>query len=266
MLKWILYTNIWVATCFAVLVFGICIGFRVEDAVNYTLFSFFGTLAAYQLHRFLRIHQYQQHISTNARLTWMLRHKLALQVIFVIAVLGTAYFGFELLHTLMQFIVLGISGLIVLLYAFPLPFSKSGIRQIPYIKIILISLVWTIIASSPLLEKNSIPSWWLLTTIFFTTFLQIIPFDIRDLPVDDGNMHTIPQLFGATGSRMIASSGILLLGVLLYHEAGFHWSLLAYWGAALLGYWIPIRPKTLLFLEFLWETPLLFLGIFLTHV
>lgn len=259
----ILYTNLWVASCFATLVFGVCIHFHIARPWEYTCFGFTGILAAYQLHRFLRIHQFKTHISTNRRLAWMLKNKRFLQVLFVISSLSCGYLFLTLATSIKHWIFAGICGLIVLLYAFPLPGIHKGIRSIPFIKILLISATWALICYFPFISSHQPVPWWLILSIALTTFIQIIPFDIRDLPVDDASMHTIPQLLGVPKSIVLGIVLITAQALFLPFKLGFHPFLLLFWGSSVLGFLIPVSGKTLLFLEFLWEIPLLFMGLFL---
>jgi hypothetical protein len=257
----ILYTNLWVASCFATLVFGICEHFHLYHKWEHSLFGFTGIISAYQLHRFLRIHQYKEHISTNIRLTWMLKNKLFLQVIFALSTITCAFLFFRLATSVNHWIFSGICGLIVLLYAFPLPIIRKGIRSIPFIKILLISTTWALICYFPFIDSPHKAPIWVITSVACTTFIQIIPFDIRDLHIDDPSMHTIPQLLGINKSILLGSFMITFQAVFLYEKLGFNPTLFLFWGSSILGFWIPITSRSLLFLEFLWEIPLLFLGI-----
>jgi hypothetical protein len=264
LLPLILYTNLWVAFCFATLVFGICTYFHLPHKWEYSLFGFSGITSAYQLHRFLRIHQYKDHISTNARLTWMLRNKLFLQILFVLSSLTCGILFLNLATSFKHWVFAGICGLIVILYAFPLPYFHKGIRSIPFIKILLISGMWALICYFPFIGSHHNTPTWLIWNVALTTFIQIIPFDMRDLSIDDPSMHTIPQLLGKDKSRLLGTILITFQALFLHHLLGFNWFLILFWSSSIIGFWIPINNKTLLFLEFIWEIPLLFLGLFFT--
>jgi hypothetical protein len=239
---------------------------KIPQAGAFAFFSFFGTVAAYQLHRFLRIHQYKDHLSTNIRLTWMLRNKWPLRILFLVSVLVSVIFSWRLIQTTEQLVLVGLSGVIVGFYALPISRFKGSMRQIPFLKIVLISLVWLLLVLLPGFGGSTPFPFWIAVVVFSTTAIQIIPFDIRDLSVDDPTMRTIPQIFGVFGSQLIATAGILSLTTVLVLESTFSWFLPLYLFSALFGYWIPISKKNLIFLEFLWEIPLLFLGLHLMVV
>lgn len=264
--RFLLYSNSWVALSFASLVFGISHFYSLPKTGLYSTIAFTGTLSAYQLHRFLRIHQYRDHKSTNVRSTWMLNNKWLLRTLFVISTAYTLIIGFQFIENAVQLWLIAISAIIVGLYALPLQKSILGIRQLPFVKNFSISLVWIIGATLPYWSAHSAPDIWLLLVLFFATFIQIIPFDIRDLPVDSTQMHTIPQLLGEFGSRLFASSIAIGITLILSLEIGFHPMLLLYLFTALFGYWINITLKNLLFLEFIWELPLLVLGLFFANM
>lgn len=262
LVRFILYSNTWVAISFATLVFGIAHYNTYSRTALFSSVAFAGTLSAYQLHRFLRIHQYKYHISTNPRLTWMLSHKWILRFIFFLATSYTILIGYPFIDNSTQLTLILVSGIIVGLYALPLRNTMLGIRQLPFVKNIAISLVWTFGATLPFWSAHNQPETWILLVLFLATFIQIIPFDLRDLPVDAPQMRTIPQLLGVFGSRVFASTVVLGLTILLSSQLGFHPMLLFYLISALLGFWIPISPNNLLFLEFMWDFPLFLLGIY----
>lgn len=244
------------------LVYGLAQYYSYPKAALFSSVALSGTLSAYQLHRFLRIHQYKEHLSTNVRLTWMLSNKWLLRLLFLLSTSYTLVVGFTLIENTLQFSLIVVASVIIGLYALPLRKTFLGIRQLPFVKNISISLVWMLGATLPYWSANTQPENWLLLVLFFATFIQIIPFDLRDLPVDAPQMRTMPQLLGEFGSRLFASSIALGITLILSLHLGFHPIIFLYLITALLGYWIRITPKNLLFLEFIWELPLLVLGMY----
>jgi hypothetical protein len=257
----ILFTNLWVAVCFAGMVYGINRHFKVEGNHWYALFAFSGTLTAYQFHRLIRLRQFREHISTSERLVWMLRHHMLLQVLFVLSGLISAICIWIIQPNTQQVLFLGITGSIILLYPLRLPFIRLSIRSLPFLKILLISGIWTISALFAVAEQRNGELVLPALLVFFATAAQVIPFDIRDISYDTKSMRTVPQLFGVTGARIVATA--LIIGasgllIVITHEAC---DLFLYTIPALISCWLPIRPKDIMWLEFLWELPMLMLGL-----
>lgn len=257
----VLFTNLWVAACFAGLVYGINHHFAVANNEWYTLFAFSGTLTAYQFHRLMRLHQFRERISTSERLVWMLRHRLLLQILFVSGGITSCVSLWMIQPELIQLLWLGISGVIILLYPLRLPLIRNGMRGVPFLKILLIAGIWTVSALFPLVGKSS-EDWWMVgILVFVATAAQVVPFDIRDKAYDDHSMRTLPQVLGVTGARIIATVLILVASWTVWELTNPSIYLFFYTGSAFLSIWLPVRQKDLLWLEFLWELPLLVLGV-----
>ncbi len=106
-----------------------------------------------------------------------------------------------------------ISG--VLSIAYVLPFLKGKrLRDLPYLKIILISVVWAIV--SVILPISLVGRGWgmpeslmFLEKIFFI-FALTIPFDIRDMGWDaETGVKTIPLSIGSEKAKRLASYAII---------------------------------------------------------
>lgn len=262
----VLFTNLWVAACFAGLVYGINHHFEIAKNEWYTLFAFSGTLSAYQFHRLMRLHQFREHISTSERLVWMLRNRLFLQALFVLGAVGSCVGLWMIQPKLNQLLWLGIAGIIILLYPLRLPLIRNGMRGVPFLKIILIAGIWTVSALFPLVGKT-LHEWWIVALlVFMATAAQVVPFDIRDKAYDDRSMRTLPQVLGVTGARVVATLLILVASWAAWELTNPSIYLFLYTGSAFISVWLPIRQKDLLWLEFLWELPLLVLGVVLVFV
>ena len=94
-----------------------------------------------------------------------------------------------------------IIGIICSIYPFYL-------RDIPTIKIFLISLIWTVttvfllvVENNIKLEKQVILE---LLSRFFFVFAITIPFDIRDMKYDKKTLKTIPQIVGLKQAKVIS--------------------------------------------------------------
>jgi hypothetical protein len=127
-------------------------------------------------------------------------------------------FSSQWITELMEYrILLFISALLSLLYVLPC-FSINGVklalRDFPFLKILLISFVWSILCFYiPSIQSGKE------NTFLFLGFIYIlamtIPFDIRDLPFDHERQRTIPQLIGWHKAKKLSISILLLFFILL---------------------------------------------------
>jgi hypothetical protein len=257
----LIYTNCWVAACVSSLVFGISSYYHIQDSWLYGIWSFTGTVSAYQAHRLIRLRQLQYTVRSNRRLLWM-QNTYSFQWLWLI--LNSLAFGaLSLLIPLTNSTILLIilNAVIVGLYVIPLPFLKNGIRSLPFAKNILISLSWTCIVAVPFTSGNLPIDWRIPVLIFIAVFAQIVPFDARDKDYDDQRMRTIPQLIGTTAS-MYVGFGLLLLALVLQTSLiGFHLILPFIIFCAGIGHLIPFKVGYQLRLEFMWELPLGLMGL-----
>lgn len=203
------FSNIWIALGASFYALHSCEMANIE--YNYVLIflMFFATLFSYNFQRIVRIGGSQE--LKSERHIWIEDNKKSLNVItsisFVIASLISFY-----LFEIKLLVALSIPFLIVVLYATCSTKSRTGLRDLPYVKIVVIALVWAVIVGGlPIYLSGNLSN---LITIVLDKFLFIvaitIPFDIRDLNVDKSSQKTIPMLIGIKGSKGLAL--LLLLG------------------------------------------------------
>jgi len=174
-------------------------------------FVFFSTLVAYQ---FIRVFENCE-CSPNAILSYLKKQPKEMQLVGVLALLGTSYFGF--LIGVDKFWIILPAIFITFWYAIPL-FNYKGkrisLRNYPTLKILSIALVWALLTVIfPLQESVSSSQVWLeFTQRFFLIMALVIPFDIRDLQQDVTHLQTLPQKIGIFNSKMV---GILFLALFL---------------------------------------------------
>ena len=189
-------TNLFISfgSLFSVLGAAAFVGLGPDYSLAY--FSFFATLFTYNFQR--RIGDLNQDQSYSKMGAAMM----------LVGFAGMGYYVFELITY--QLIVLAITGLISLAYAYPFIPSAQGrisLRLVPGMKLWTIVLVWTLsCVMLPVAETQwNVPfiSLFALQQATFVTALTI-PFDIRDLPVDWPQQRTIPQILGVTRARNLA--------------------------------------------------------------
>lgn len=101
-------------------------------------------------------------------------------------------------------------------------FARS-IREIARVKLPLLSVVWggaTVLLPLALIENVIDVSWVTLGGVFLSRVLYVagltIPFDVRDLDVDNSYMKTLPQAIGSRSSlnvaiMLVAGAGVIWL-------------------------------------------------------
>ncbi|MNJ89014.1 prenyltransferase [compost metagenome] len=259
----LIYTNSWVALCVTSLVYGIASHFQLKHTELFALWSFTGTVSAYQLHRLFRLRHLKHTVRSNRRLLWM-QNTYPFQVAwfginFICCLICTLYIPL----TAQTALLIGIDALIVALYALPFPVLGNGIRHLPFAKNILISASWVLIILVPFASMKTLDSlsWEIPTLLFIAVFAQIIPFDSRDVVHDPKSLSTIPQLVGADKARYVGFILLIAALALQTHLLGFHWLLPFTLFCGAVGHLIPFLVGYQLRLEFMWELPLGLMGL-----
>ena len=193
--------------------------FYQVETINLSLYVFFSTLFAYNFMRLVRVHPMllEGHSSRHKSIFKLRR---LLWVICVLSGLTSFYFFREIYAPILSLLVVMV--LISLAYALPV-YNKGGewirLRDIPGVKIFLISIVWSIVTEGfpALISGNSIQLLPVLERFLFI-FALTIPFDIRDLRFDNHELLTIPQYFGIRTARIIGVVALLLAELILAYR------------------------------------------------
>lgn len=194
--------------------------------------------------------------SPYRRVRWFFSHYRLMVTITIVSVLSLVPLFF--LISMSSKILMIFLGAISVSYGLPL-FSigdkKFGLRNIPGLKLFLITLVWSMsIVLLPILEAQAsqqvIISMRDATILIAKRFLFIaavaIPFDIRDL-FDDKQfgLKTIPVAWGEKNAYLICQ--LLLVGYLvllfLFKGNGFNTDFLALTASIILTGWLIFRSK-----------------------
>lgn len=258
----LLFSNCWVALSVATLVLGLAHYYCIVDCYLYGLFAFLGTFTTYNFHRMVRNRDFEQAAIETHRSRWISRNRTFLTVASALAAVtaGTLFFFLPIVFT--SLVLLGITGLIVLFYAIPFPLIRRSLREVPGMKSGLIVLVWVVLVMIPLVNREKHIVWIDLVHIAALVYIQIIPFDLRDVAYDPPDMRTLPQTLGIQGTRWFATALTLLLGASLTYHHGFHWLILATITVSQIGLWWKQTQRNLPALELSWEGALIVLGIF----
>lgn len=219
----IIYTNIVVALSTGVLCAGFSFAIQIEKWLLYGLFAFFSTLAVYNGQRLFKA----DHLHQTPWLAWVHRNKKILFGLVVVSAIG-AGIVFSAINKLewSSLILIGIASLISVFYV--VKFRGKNMREIPYLKIHLIALTWTIVLIVfPVLNEGINISIVRVGIAHYLYVLAItIPFDIRDLKHDSPAQKTIPQILGITNSRILALMLLVAFAVImlmLFASLWFNW-------------------------------------------
>ncbi len=112
--------------------------------------------------------------------------------------------------SLTQFAMITLISLISFFYVVRLPGLKMNLRDVPGIKIFLISAVWSVACVAlPAGDTFSTLECLMFLSVFLLIFSLAICFDIRDIGVDEPKKRTIPQMVGVSGSKWISTASYL---------------------------------------------------------
>ncbi|NOQ74703.1 MAG: hypothetical protein GQ574_22005 [Crocinitomix sp.] len=204
-ISFLAYSNSWIGLGAAALIWQY---YFIYDLVcNWQLiaFVFFATVLTYTFQRYYKIISDTKQV--GLRMVWMKRNPNLIKGILVVSALGCLPFLFSM--TVTSLLLLFGCGVLSLFYVVKIP-GKIGrnLRDIPSLKIFLIGIVWAATSAFlPYLNEpvGSVEIPWILFIADFLFVVGItIPFDIRDIILDESEKKTIPQLLGEKKALWIA--------------------------------------------------------------
>ncbi len=223
-INWFLYGNILIAIC------AMCFTLQAYYLLSLTpvfdiliIMSGVSTLFTYLLIRIAAISRIKNY-KPEPRWDFFLRNMFWMRLLTILSAIITIILYFLLPRNVQ--LVLLIPGLISLLYGVTIKIKgkKIKLRDLGFIKIFLIALVWAFAGSyMPALNAgesiNSIPVLILFMANFFFIFAITLPFDIKDLSIDAmNNVNTIPKKIGVRNTLLLSYLLLLFSGI-------FHWYL-----------------------------------------
>lgn len=217
LIRFIIYSNVYIALAAFVLTIATQVQFGEQPYVYpYVYLVFFATVLEYNFIQFYSI-------LTRSKLKQAYNHQwLNKQIMWYYVFIFLCFLGFLLSLVNIEFkliLVFMPLALITFLYSIPSPHLNRRffkIRQIPYLKIFLISFVWSGItvllpAIHSVNKLNNIHVFLIFIERFLFLFAITIPFDIRDMEDDikDG-IKTIPILKGKENSIQYSTLALVL--------------------------------------------------------
>lgn len=216
----LLYSNCWVALA------ALCLSLQTEFLLLGKLslrpihgFLFFGTIFIYSTHRLVSLKRIKQK-DWQERFFYIARGQ-KYGYVYTFSCLLLALFWYYWLSPKVQLLLL-MPGLLSIAYVFPVLRGGRRVRDIHFIKIFLIALVWAwltvlVPAYDLHLEKLYILKFMTVERFCFI-FAITLPFDVRDLLLDNQqSVKTLPGLIGMPATRRLAFFflSVMLLLVLL---------------------------------------------------
>lgn len=182
----------------------------------FSLFVFFGTLFLYAMHRIVglaRVRPFQK----SGRYFIIARFKKHI-LIYALLAGGVALWFYLKLPRFLQIGALW-PCLLAAGYVLPVLFGRKRLRDLSYLKIFLIALVWVwLTVYLPAAEHHlsfNIPMYLMCLERFFFVFAITLPFDIRDLQIDAyTKVKTLPARLGLKPTIVLA--GLLLLFAMFF--------------------------------------------------
>ncbi len=193
------------------------LNFNIDYDVNLSFVTFFGTIVTYNFIKY----------GSKAKKYFLVEEgqDKIIQLFSVFSGISMLFFVFKLdSKTLLG---LAFLTLISILYIVPFYAPQKNFRNLKGIKIYIVALVWSgTTVFLPLLNDISfINNDILIEGIqrFLFVLVIMLPFEIRDLQVDDHSLYTIPQRIGVKKTKKLGIFLILLFWILTFFKDYFLW-------------------------------------------
>jgi 4-hydroxybenzoate polyprenyltransferase len=218
--KKLVVSNLYIAICAICLLYVNSYLLNISLPIALYFHVFAATLFVYQLSRWLYHNSFPKEPVKDIIYQFVEGNKNFIYTSLTISAV-VAFISFFILPNITK-IWIGFVGLISVLYPLKLKTSKGyfRLRDIPFIKIILISLVWsisTIILPASIYSITPKAFYLFIIQNIFILFITI-PFDINDFKTDFHNkVKTIPVYFGIKVSKILhVILGVIYLLAMLF--------------------------------------------------
>ena len=213
-----IYSSVHIAICAGLLTLESYVILQIVIDLNVVLFVTFSTMSVYSLHRIVGMSKVKA-FDDQGRYLVIKKFRHHILIYFIISSLAAAYCFFLLPKE--KIIHLAIPGILTIAYVLPVMGSKKRLRDLPFIKIFLIAIVWTWLTLFLPTQYKNITLITLLTFERILFFIAItIPFDIRDFTVDGSiGVKTLIHQLGVKKSKILSqvllTFGMIILAFLL---------------------------------------------------
>ena len=183
--------------------------FELDYQEYFNYFIFFATITGYNFVKYAGVAKlHHRSLTEDLKI---------IQIFSFFCFLATCYYGAQI--SLKTLIYSAPFVLLTLLYAVPfLSGFHKNLRQISYLKIIVVALVWAgFTVLLPVIEASrevSLHVLFLCLQRFLIVVVLVLPFDIRDVQYDAISLQTIPKKIGVQKTKRLGL-GILIFALLL---------------------------------------------------
>ena len=203
-LRWLMFSHLWIALGASVTTW-LTLSSEGTSSLTWPVWVGASTGLGYALQRFVKHRQDREAMPPMRRSFWD-NHAWRMLAGWGTAWLGWTAIHWETLNLIERWDILGLLVIMGTLYAV-FPGSSQGLRQFAVLKIPLIATAWAL-ATTVLPFDNWSPEWfasrWLLVAGLS------IPFDLRDVEVDQTRIRTFPMLAGPHATLWVAGLACLL--------------------------------------------------------
>ena len=220
----------------------------------YHILIFFGVLLAYNVNQVFRLFA-KSKTPDGSYTQWVRTHKIIFSPLIMVAVVGLIG-SFIWINPEVQIALFFIS-IVAVLYSWPvIPVGGKwySLREIPYLKIFLISIIWSVatvwlpvIQQGVLLTDSN--TWLVFVERLIFLFALAIMFDVRDIESDKRkNLKTLPVLIGKQNSVLLSILLLLLfLSICMVHYISFEnlsWPALLISGLSTMVFIVYLKNKS----------------------
>jgi 4-hydroxybenzoate polyprenyltransferase len=205
--QYVVFSNVWVALGCAALSSESL--FLLNQCFDVLIFAqmFTGAFVVYNLQRLVKSKQYAPQ-SEAARFTHEFKKPIAVVMALCTIFLLLTPWPVSSNWLLLAFSLLMLSALYVI-RLFPLNNERRSLRELPLVKVFVVSAVWAVSTTVlPVMLANTTVSMdlrWMVIERWFFLMAITIPFDIRDMLVDDPTCKTLPQWVGINKAKWVAA-------------------------------------------------------------
>ncbi len=223
-MRWLVFSHLFIAFCAVAMTLETIVfsGMNITKNIPYLTVVFFSTLIAYNLKNIKWILFINEGVKSEKRY-WVKKNNIFLCLLFglslILLFIGLFFLNQSLIYLLLPLGVLSIG------YSWPLRIGgyKIVLREIPFIKTLLVALVWTIVVVVlPYVDFANIRTinWAKVIGEFMFLLSLALLFDIKDMESDKNrNIKTIPLIVGVVGTKALSVS-IILSRMLFYCIVG----------------------------------------------
>jgi hypothetical protein len=210
----LVYGNLFISLAAGILCAGYAKFISAEKHLFFGVCALGATLFIYSFQRIFRLPDLI--LSGTERNLWLVKHKAYIYALGFLGGVAAAVCYLLFFYDLSTLIFLFFFGIISMLYAFKGIPKLLPLREIPFLKIWLVSITWTGVCFVwPMLYSDSPIDPWMILGCFLFFFGSTIPFDIRDLAYDLPKQRTIPQLIGVQRATFLTVGFLIASFILL---------------------------------------------------